>query len=908
MSQNTSLQNFLHHLQKKCLPGVWSKGAHTAKTEGFVQVDAKTDQQISLRVRSVGRPNAQEVELWPPDQDYSCDCSEKTDPCSHVAAAIIYLVHYQSAPKTHLENIETHKLTYHFLRTPEGLKLERKLNGENFNEPITQLEYTRLNLTQDDYALDRVIQAVGKQAPTRLQMRTIFKNLSGKRNVYLEQEPIHIRPDFQSEILHIRSENNGYRVKLSNSNFADEKFPNGVIRRGNELFCAEWFQFNETDERILKSTGKLYPPEKASDLIHRLIPQWRKMATVEILSDSLLHSNDKPSLILHRKGRDDGKLEVRLELSGTLDPAVIKRYENEVRQNFSLPLNQTFVLSGTDAFYFLNRSFPFPCIDQNLEPFQRLPPLEPHLKVESTSASWFFKTSDSVVDGKAVFSAYRNNESIVPIFSGQKQIGFSELPTEWLKKFAQKFENLENERSATLPMISVLKSLEAISPDEIEFHDETLKKLLFEPISEIQWKPPIELKAELRPYQVRGASWIHKMNSKGLGVFLADDMGLGKTVQAIAALKTPALIICPASLVFQWKTEIARFRPDWRLDEDITITTYGKARTQIETLKQKNYETLILDESHTIKNADSLTAQAIFQLKAPRRIALTGTPIENRLSDLQSQFRFLNPELANCSFSLSAYRPFILRRMKSEVAQELPPKTETVISIELSPEERKVYNSLYALTQKEVLGRLDQKQGVFQILEALLRLREAATDWGLLPGYENAPRSSKIEALLEHLKKAVENGHAILVFSQWTRLLDRVGHELRSSGLSYLRIDGSTHDRAQIVREFQKEDGPSILLLSLKSGGVGLNLTRADQVILLDPWWNPQVENQATDRAHRIGQKNPVNVYRFMASETIEERVFQLQNAKRDLSDSLLSGTDITDSISLNEIRLLFSN
>jgi len=289
-------------------------------------------------------------------------------------------------------------------------------------------------------------------------------------------------------------------------------------------------------------------------------------------------------------------------------------------------------------------------------------------------------------------------------------------------------------------------------------------------------------------------------------------------------------------------------------------------------------------------------------LRGAFKINLSGTPVENSLEDLWSQFHFLNPGLlgSRASFSESVERavqagdvvmairlkkkvaPFILRRMKRDVAKELPPKTEVVLECELSHEERVVYDSILAACQRDVVDKLADGGDVFSILELLLRLRQSCCHLSLIPG-QTAQTSSKLELLLESLSASIEQGHRALVFSQWTSLLDLVEPKLADAGISFSRIDGGTSDRETVVREFQAEGGPSVLLLSLKAGGVGLNLTAADHVYILDPWWNPAVEDQAADRAYRIGQENPVLVHRLVARETVEERVLELQERKRGL-------------------------
>ncbi|MCZ6463927.1 MAG: DEAD/DEAH box helicase, partial [Proteobacteria bacterium] len=355
-------------------------------------------------------------------------------------------------------------------------------------------------------------------------------------------------------------------------------------------------------------------------------------------------------------------------------------------------------------------------------------------------------------------------------------------------------------------------------------------------------------------------------------------------------------------------------------------TTYAVLRIDAETLSAVRWDTAILDEAQAIKNPDSQVARAATRLDAGFRMTLTGTPVENRLEELWSQFAYLNPGLLGgrrdfqtryarpiaegepgaAAHLRSRIAPFVLRRMKSEVAPELPPRTEVVLRCELDQDERAVYDAVRAAARRDVVAQLADGGNVLAALEALLRLRQAACHSGLVPG-QSAERSSKVDLLLERLEQAVEDGHKSLVFSQWTSLLDRVEPHLRQRQLDFVRLDGSTRDRAGVVDHFQDEAGPPVLLISLKAGGTGLNLQAADHVFLLDPWWNPAVEAQAADRAHRIGQRRPVFVHRLVAEGTVEEGILELQQRKRALSEVALGEADRAASLSREELLALLS-
>jgi SNF2 family DNA or RNA helicase len=368
-------------------------------------------------------------------------------------------------------------------------------------------------------------------------------------------------------------------------------------------------------------------------------------------------------------------------------------------------------------------------------------------------------------------------------------------------------------------------------------------------------------------------------------------------------------------VIFGWAEQARRFRPGLpvcvyhgpkrALDPDarLVLTSYAILRLDSDALARERWDAVVLDEAQAIKNPDSQVARAAFALAADFRMTLTGTPIENRLEELWSQMHFANPGLLGSREQFrrrharpiadgepgaaarlrERIRPFLLRRRKSEVAPELPPRTEAVLHCELSEAERAVYDAVRAAARADVVERLRAGGNVLEALEALLRLRQAACHSALVPGHD-AETSSKLEVLLESLDEAVAEGHRALVFSQWTSLLDLVEPVLTAAGIAFSRLDGSTRERA---------------------GGTGLNLTAADTVFLLDPWWNPAVEDQAADRAHRIGQDRPVLVYRLVARDTVEERILDLQSRKRELADAALAGADRATAITREELLAL---
>ncbi len=504
--------------------------------------------------------------------------------------------------------------------------------------------------------------------------------------------------------------------------------------------------------------------------------------------------------------------------------------------------------------------------------------------------------------------------------------GLAWLPQGWLERHGPILEQFVAARAAggkQLPRwarpaaAALCQSLDAPPPPELAGLAALVHGFAEVPAAAL----PADLRAELRDYQKQGVDWLCLLRDAGIGALLADDMGLGKTLQTLCAVSGRTLVIAPTSTLHNWAAELARFRPDLRVatyhgprrsldpNVDVTLTSYAVLRLDRELLAQETWDTLVLDEAQAIKEPTTATAAAAFTLPARWRVALSGTPVENRLTELWSLSHFLNPGLLGgrkdfvaryarriesgseraASELKAKIRPFVLRRRKSEVARELPPRTDLVLRCTLDPQERAVYDSLRLATQTELALRLAAGLDTIEALELLLRLRQAACHVALVPG-QQATRSSKLDLLLEHLPETTGAGHRALVFSQWTSLLDLVEVALKSADLEFIRLDGRTDDRAGVVAKFQAADGPPVMLVSLRAGGTGLNLTAADYVYLLDPWWNPAVEDQAADRTHRIGQERPVFVHRIVAEGTVEEKILELHERKRALAVAAIDG------------------
>lgn len=470
--------------------------------------------------------------------------------------------------------------------------------------------------------------------------------------------------------------------------------------------------------------------------------------------------------------------------------------------------------------------------------------------------------------------------------------------------------------------------------------------------------PPANLNATLRPYQLEGLNWLQFLREYDLAGVLADDMGLGKTIQALTHLLTekqagrldrPALVVAPTSLMGNWRDETNRFAPDLRLlvlhgsgrhehleklsDYDLIVTSYPLLARDQDLLKRQSFHVVILDEAQTIKNPATLYAQAARKLTSRHRLALTGTPMENHLGELWAIFDFLMPGfLGNHTQFRKLFRdpiekggdekrrrvlaqriaPLVLRRRKSEVALELPPKNEMVQNIELAGAQRDLYESIRVSMEsrvREQIASLGLARSHIVILDALLKLRQVCCDPRLLkiPSAREVHESAKLEWLVQALPSMVEDGRRILLFSQFTSMLDIIEEKLTELTIRFVRLTGDTRDRDTPVKSFQLGEVP-VFLISLKAGGTGLNLTAADTVIHYDPWWNPAVENQATDRAHRIGQDKTVFVYKLITQGTVEEKIQALQQRKAQLLAGLLDESGKSPlKLGEDDLRALFA-
>jgi SNF2 family DNA or RNA helicase len=574
----------------------------------------------------------------------------------------------------------------------------------------------------------------------------------------------------------------------------------------------------------------------------------------------------------------------------------------------------------------------------------------------STGIDWFELHAEADYGGARaklpdLLRAVKRGESLVKLDDGSYGI----LPEEWLAQLGA-LPRLGEEHEGVIRyrrnQAGLLDALLAAQP-EAEW-DESFAAAR----DALRWFDGLEpatqpegFEGQLRGYQLEGLSWMHFLRRFGFGGCLADDMGVGKTAQVLALLEErraqglgPSLVIVPRSLIFNWRQEAARFTPRLRVldhtgigrnvealsEVDLVLTTYGTLRRDAAEFRNLTFDYVVLDESQAIKNSSSESAKAVRLLHGNHKLALSGTPVENHLGELWSLFEFLNPGMLGAAsvFKISggvarnpseetrallakSLRPFILRRTKDQVAKELPEKTEQTLFCDLEPVERKLYDELRGHYRGSLLERI-QSTGLakskMHILEALLRLRQAACHPGLIDPKRTHEQSAKLELLLMQLDDVMEGGHKALVFSQFTSMLAIVRQRLDKRKITYAYLDGQTVNRQKVVEQFQGDEKCKLFLISLKAGGLGLNLTAAEYVFLLDPWWNPAVEAQAIDRAHRIGQLHKVFAYRLIARDTVEEKVLALQRTKRALADAIINADNsLISGLGRDELELLLS-
>jgi Superfamily II DNA/RNA helicases, SNF2 family len=595
----------------------------------------------------------------------------------------------------------------------------------------------------------------------------------------------------------------------------------------------------------------------------------------------------------------------------------------------------------------------------------RLRTLSPRLAVTLSRNSWFdldisFADSDQSVDLAQVRSLIAAGRRYVRLSDGST----GELPrtlTEQIRRIlGETGAEPEGAKMTLAPYeaADVQKLIDAVPDANVDIRPRELLRTLAG-LGPVEAEGlPSGLKADLRGYQKSGFDWLVFLHRCGMAGVLADDMGLGKTVQTLALLqwakengaKLPALVVAPTSVIINWQREAARFTPGLKTlilagtdrekllgtmsGFDLVLVSYAILRRDAEQLRRHRFSYIVLDEAQHVKNPASLGARVVSSLQAEHRLALTGTPIENRLSDIWSIFHLLMPGFLGSETSFrnryarpieadgnvdvrtrlrNRIRPFILRRLKEEVARDLPPRTDTIIPVDLSPGQQALYKDMLKVARERVesvVSMVGLEKAHISILSELLRLRQICNDPRLLkmPPGTMLPPSAKLEAFAELVHNLIDEGHRALVFSQFTEMLAILVEWADAEGIPYEYLDGSTRNRQEHIDRFNSVDGPPLFFISLKAGGTGLNLTYADYVIHYDPWWNPAVEEQAINRAHRIGQDKPVFSYRLITQGTVEQKIVAMQARKQRLAEGVISSDEeIGKRLTAKDLAELFS-
>ena len=585
-----------------------------------------------------------------------------------------------------------------------------------------------------------------------------------------------------------------------------------------------------------------------------------------------------------------------------------------------------------------------------------------HIRI-SSGVDWFdakvdIAFGDQTVQISDIKKALSNKQSFVPLSDGSLGI----LPEEWIKKYSLLFkvgEGNTGQLRLSKFQFSVIDELYEQRDDEelqIQLEEKFDRLRQFKKIKKLD--PPAHLTETLRPYQVTGFQWLNFLNETGCGGILADDMGLGKTIQALTMLEhyenttgnLKAIVVCPTTLLYNWENEIKKFTPNMEyfihhggqrsrnLEElqphHIIITTYGTLRSDIMLFQRMEFDYVVLDESQAIKNPTSKVAKAACLLQSKHRICMSGTPLQNNTFDIYAQMNFLNPGLlGSTEFFRNEFAtpidkfgepeqkdhlrkllyPFILRRTKEQVAKDLPEKTETILFCEMDTDQRRIYDAYRNDIRDKILGAIDSQgmeRSQLTILQGLMKLRQICDSPAILNEQEKFPNHSiKLEELSREITENISD-HKALIFSQFLGMLGLIRETLKAQGVQFEYFDGSTsvQERQRAINNFQNNPECRVFLISLKAGGVGLNLTAADYVYIVDPWWNPAVEQQAIDRTHRIGQTRNIFAYRMICKDTVEDKIIQLQERKRLLAKELIADdAGFVKKLTRDDIEYLFS-
>ncbi len=856
-----TMKKFLETLKEESLPGVWSKGVQAARVLNSIEKTspAGTPDELRFKITTGERMLAFEVTLWPAEQDAHCNCGSKVEPCHHIVAVALALENGNLKPESGTPENTSLRLEYSWIYQteesgkPARIRLKRSLKKGTEEIPLPaslvawvggvrsgRLEGPLPSLSPVDLRID------GLYSSDSPEWREVLQALSE-----LPPLPVAGHPTLSS-----------LRVQTL------PERPKPVLRQHGP---DEWSVEFERDPELQLLHGGLWIKNgvlghgygEPADLPGRFRRKelenslFQRFPGLKELFPDAIEGEPELKLELHPVPGDRFSATIRIHYPATGGALVIRDPKKEAelsrlaRDQWQLTPDQPAFLEGSALLRL-----------QSTDAGRRFP------EIESTLGSWLksefqLGLRDALLNRDAILKLLRMKESNPRI-------------REKIRPILSTFSEGSGEA--------------ALGPEP---------------------STPPALLEKLRPYQVSGVRWLlHRWRNFG-GAILADDMGLGKTLQTLAILESPSLVVVPVSLLQNWKSEAERFRPDLKVsvyhgaarsfDEnaDVILTSYSLLGAEAARFSEIKWKVAVLDEAHIIRNPETRAAIASSSLTAGFRLALTGTPIQNRLRDLWSLFQFVSPGLFEDeeSLDLNTSKPFFLRRTKAEVLPELPPKTRLTRSLPFGESEALLYQSLFSAAKQELVSRMEsdgERLSPLTLFEVLLRARQACNHEALLgadPG--TIPSSTKLDAITGLASELLEAGHSVLVYSQWTGFLDLLQARFRHEALAFQRLDGSTRDRGAVTRSFQDSEKPEVFLLSLHAGGVGLNLTRASHVIFCEPWWNPFVELQAEDRAYRMGQEKPVTIHRFQMGGSIEERMGELQKQKLALGEAALVAGDL---------------
>lgn len=990
MESTTHFNQFFQHIQRITKPGLWSKGSTIAKALVVIERQ-QSESELHFSIQERTKVASPQVQLWPEEEDYFCDCGSDFEPCEHIAACVIAVKNnWVQKPKpqgdirasTRVWNVE-----YHFSCTEhQELFFERKLfSGQDYktlNQSLVGFagglqsgrhEFLNASFTKKDFQVDELLSGHRRGVLPQKVLEKLFQLLKGENFIFFDNKPIQVSPSLYKPKLVIEKKGNAIEAIPAPSAGLDEApffLKNGAVLLGNTLHPSriaqiesfhsrpqpEYFFFTQTvpelEKKFTIDWGSTVKPELLDlEPYCELELQFHPPFTLTVVPRIYYGDSQKMAQL-------DDNHELLL-LSRKYWPARKPDKEHQLTRHLQselqMKLNALSTFSGNEVFHFFERARKWrtnpsrDALAQKLKSetgfdlLSNFNEARPELKVFSQSADQtHFKLQLDLLNKNnlqfnknevfEILNACERNEKIYWKKQFSNNLSWNVpilMPQEWFEADGSRF--LEWIRKKGLRQVNA-QDQNINSFDLLELHQSQFSRNFFsselllkewEALSEQEFNCDAmesDLDSRLRTYQKKGVAWLRLLKKLQCGGLLADDMGLGKSFQVLSVLEKrcfetdlPSLIICPTSVLVNWQNQFRDYRPDLsfliyhgsgrkiqKLEAaDVILTSYALLRQEVDFFSKQRYQTIVLDEAQWIKNPHSQTARACFSLNANFRLATTGTPIENHPRDLWSIFRFLNLSLLgelsdfeeklqnNANEVKNKLKPFIMKRTKEQVALDLPPKTEMIIHIDLSVEEKKLYNSFLEVSQNEALRKVEAGASMLSVLESLLRLRQLCCHASLIDPLFQAP-SSKLNVFLESVGNLVEKGHKCLVFSQWTSFLNLIEAELKNHQLPYLRLDGATQNRAEIVDRFQNKKDIPVFLLSLKAGGVGLTLTEADYVFLMDPWWNPAVENQAIDRVHRIGQNKPVFAYRLICRNTIEEQILSLQQIKKHYQSLLL--------------------